>query len=288
MSWVPVDDTLPYHRKLLGCSPSARWLLVASWCWCSHQGTDGVIPRAALPVIDPSLRGAALPRAAAELVANHWWEETADGWQCHDWLDWHESAVIIAARKSSERARVRTWRASRTASHDASRTDNVLGTYDRTNEVRTPDVPGHSSSSSSSSSSDVKKDPPPVLRTGSPPAGAGSRRRRHPTASDNGSGAWTSPAALVALYNTEAPDECPSVQTLDATRRRKARAYLAEFPEQAWWSAVFVQIGASRFLRGLKPGPGHEHFVADFDWLLTKGKDGSSNAVKVKDGRYHD
>ena len=166
---------------------------------------------------------------------------------------------------------------------------NVLGSLDEdSSNVRRSLVPDLIRSDP------IRSDPPPpVLRTGSPPAGAGSpARRRRAAPSRNGQpedpGAWPSPAALVALYNAEAPDECPSVQTLDATRRRKARAYLAEFPEQAWWSAVFVQIGASRFLRGLKPGPGHEHFVADFDWLLTKGKDGSSNAVKVKDGRYHD
>ena len=51
---------------------------------------------------------------------------------------------------------------------------------------------------------------------------------------------------------------------------------------------MFVRIHRSRFLRGLVKRPGHEGFVADLDWLLSKGKDGVENAVKTHDGRYQD
>ena len=97
---------------------------------------------------------------------------------------------------------------------------------------------------------------------------------------------WGSPEALVALYNAQTPDECPAVQTLSPKRRDKARRYLAQFPSETFWADVMAQVCASPFLRGQRKRPGHEGFVADFDWLLTTGKDGSENCVKVKEGRY--
>lgn len=111
------------------------------------------------------------------------------------------------------------------------------------------------------------------------------RRRRSSSATP---GEWPSPEALVALYNAGTPDECPEVETLSPERRRKAGEYLTAFPEQAWWAALFARMHRSKFLRGLKRRPGHEHFVGDFDWLLTKGKDGTENCVKVAEGRYDD
>ena len=99
---------------------------------------------------------------------------------------------------------------------------------------------------------------------------------------------WPSPESLVALYNTTAPDECPEVTKLSPARRKKALAYLDAFPERQFWEETCGQIRASRFLRGLRPTNGHERFVADFDWLLTKGKDGSENCVKVYEGKYRD
>ena len=44
----------------------------------------------------------------------------------------------------------------------------------------------------------------------------------------------------------------------------------------------------SRLLLGLAPSPGHENFRGDLDWLLTRGKDGSENAVKTAEGKYRD
>jgi hypothetical protein len=61
---------------------------------------------------------------------------------------------------------------------------------------------------------------------------------------------WPSPEALVRLYHAQTPDECPTVTTLSAARRTKARQYLAAFPDEAWWAEVFARIHRSRFLRG--------------------------------------
>jgi hypothetical protein len=97
---------------------------------------------------------------------------------------------------------------------------------------------------------------------------------------------WGTPEALKLLYNELTPDELPAVKILSPARIAKCKKYLAMFPERAWWVETFEQIKASLFLRGLKPGKGHEHFKADFDWLLSKGKDGTENALKVNEGKY--
>lgn len=103
-------------------------------------------------------------------------------------------------------------------------------------------------------------------------------------------GDWPHPAALVALWNAKAPDECATVESLSVLRRRKAREFLATFPEQAWWEETMAQLHRSKFLRGqVKPLPGHSKpFVASFDWLLANGKEGVENAVQVHDGKYRD
>jgi hypothetical protein len=100
---------------------------------------------------------------------------------------------------------------------------------------------------------------------------------------------WPSPAALVALYNTQAPEECAEARDLSPKRLVKLQVALRAFPDQAWWEHVFAQMRASRFLRGLKNRPGpHEKWVADLDWLLSGNKDGTENYVLVHDGRYLD
>lgn len=97
---------------------------------------------------------------------------------------------------------------------------------------------------------------------------------------------WGTPEALKDLYNELTPDELPAVTKMSPARTAKAKKYLAMFPERTWWIQTFEQVKASLFLRGLKPGKGHEHFKADFDWLLSKGKDGTENALKVNEGKY--
>lgn len=99
---------------------------------------------------------------------------------------------------------------------------------------------------------------------------------------------WGSPQDLVDLYNDETPDELPAVSKLSPGRISKAKFYLKAFPDREFWFGVCKQIHRSAFLRGLKPTTNGGTFRADFDWLLTKGKDGSENCVKVYEGRYTD
>ena len=99
---------------------------------------------------------------------------------------------------------------------------------------------------------------------------------------------WGTPEALMELYNRLVPPGHPRVTRLTAARRQKAQVYLAQFPERTFWTGVFTAIRFSAFLRGERSDNGHRGYRADFDWLLTKGKDGTENAVKVEEGRYAD
>jgi hypothetical protein len=97
-----------------------------------------------------------------------------------------------------------------------------------------------------------------------------------------------SPEKLVELYNELTPEECPAVTVLSPARKEKAKEYLRAFPEEDFWLEVFKQIHRSRFLRGMIKNDHHNHFVADLDWLLTRGKDRTENVIKVHDGKYRD
>ena len=100
---------------------------------------------------------------------------------------------------------------------------------------------------------------------------------------------WPSVALLVKLYNEKAADEMPFLKTLSPARRKKAAQYLAAFPKREFWEQVFANTHHSRFLRGLaQNGAGHENFKASLDWVLSKGKDGVENCVKVFEGKYQD
>ena len=102
---------------------------------------------------------------------------------------------------------------------------------------------------------------------------------------------WPSVFYLVKLYNDLTPDNVPSVEKIPAgsSRYKKAKQYLRIFPEEDFWRRVFQQYHRSDFLSGKSPPrEGHGNFKPDFDWLLSKGKDGSENCLKVHDGRYTD
>jgi hypothetical protein len=97
---------------------------------------------------------------------------------------------------------------------------------------------------------------------------------------------WPAPELLIKKYNDETPPALPAVEKITPARLKKAREYLKIFPEEQFWTDAFKEIGKSQFLQGLRNGNGHNSFIANFDWLLTKGKDGTENVVKVFEAKY--
>lgn len=92
---------------------------------------------------------------------------------------------------------------------------------------------------------------------------------------------WPSVRKFVALYNTEGPDEWPSVEMISSEREKRIREYLTKFPEQNFWLTVFQQAKRSAFCRNYQNG--------GMDWLLQRGKNDSvENCLKVFEGKYAD
>jgi hypothetical protein len=92
----------------------------------------------------------------------------------------------------------------------------------------------------------------------------------------------------MAKFNALTPASVPKLRILSPARRKKAQRALALFPSEAFWGDVCAEYHQSSFLQGLRAQAGHERFKADFDWLLSQGKDGIENCVKVHDGKYLD
>jgi hypothetical protein len=100
---------------------------------------------------------------------------------------------------------------------------------------------------------------------------------------------WGARFCLIQKYNRESPENVPTVASPSRERTKREATYLRMFPEECWWTETFLQYHRSRFLSGKTiPGNGHGAFKPDFDWLLSRGKDGIENCVKVHDGRYRD
>ncbi len=89
MTWVRVDDRLPFHPKFLRLGADRRACL-AVWmeamCYAGSYLTDGYIPDGALPDIEYE---------AARLVEVGLWERTEDGWRIHDYLDYQTSREYV-------------------------------------------------------------------------------------------------------------------------------------------------------------------------------------------------
>lgn len=97
---------------------------------------------------------------------------------------------------------------------------------------------------------------------------------------------WGKPERLVAKYNKLCPSGHPHVTTLSPARKAKALAYLKAFPDERFWNQAFSAIKFSKFL--MRGSPDRPNFRGTFDWLLTRGRDGTENVVKTAEGRYAD
>lgn|SRR3990167_5748682 len=276
MSWVRLDDQFHNHPKLpmLGSTMLACiGLHTLALSWCSAYLTDGFIPKDQIPRLAGDL-SLLLPEGnpwdlVARLVAVNLWEDGEEGYQIHDYLDYNPSKRdVVKLRKM--RAELGKKGGKQKASNLSSKllASEVANALANKKQNRTP------SPSPSPFPQDLKKEEAKTT----PPADAG--------VADSSLNGWGTPEALVALYNEATPDECPSVTKLSPARRVKAKRYLSAFPDRDFWASTFEQIKLSPFLSGLKPSQDGRRFVADFDWLLTKGKDGTENAIKVYEGKY--
>lgn len=102
-NWIKVHNSMPQHPKLLRAGDRAAWLQVCGLCYANEHLTDGFIPRHALPVVAPGVRGA--EKLARLLVDVGMWDEVDDGWRIHDYTDHQRSAEEVRERRSKDAAR---------------------------------------------------------------------------------------------------------------------------------------------------------------------------------------
>ncbi|MBX6749997.1 MAG: hypothetical protein IRY85_10080 [Micromonosporaceae bacterium] len=101
MPWVRFDDRYPVNRKVGGLSDAAFRLHTEAIFWCARELTDGRIARDELKLVS----GIARPdRHVPELVRRGLWDETDDGWQIHDYLDYQPSRAKVLADRERKAA----------------------------------------------------------------------------------------------------------------------------------------------------------------------------------------
>lgn len=104
LPWVRLDTNLPSHDKILDLL--ARWprdagratgfSYACGFAYSGHNGTDGVIPFGALPLIHGT------PKDPDRLVEVGLWVPDPKGWRMPNWLERQQSAAVgEAARKGN-------------------------------------------------------------------------------------------------------------------------------------------------------------------------------------------
>ena len=104
LPWIRLDSHIASHDKILALvsDPSAkRWQAAFSYVsaigWSGDQGTDGRVPKTALPFIHGTTSTARL------LVKYQLWDEALTGWTIRNFAERQELSVITAGKREMKR-----------------------------------------------------------------------------------------------------------------------------------------------------------------------------------------
>lgn len=104
LPWVRLDSNIAAHDKILHLisDPSAlRWQAAASYMfslgWSGGQGTDGLVPRAALPMVHGTAKTARL------LEKYRLWVEAPGGWEIVNYTQRQELEAVTAGKREAQR-----------------------------------------------------------------------------------------------------------------------------------------------------------------------------------------
>lgn len=101
MSWIRLDDTVPYHHKILEAGPSAAWLWVCCIAYAQRHLTDGFVPTNALSHLGVGGRTRPL---VDKLVTAGLLQADKEGVSVHHYLDHNESRSEALARRERTRS----------------------------------------------------------------------------------------------------------------------------------------------------------------------------------------
>lgn len=102
LPWVRLDANIRDHDKvleLIGERDGWRAYAVYTFSlgWAGGHGTDGYIPRSALPILHGT------PRVAELLVRHRLWELVEGGWSIRNYAARQELAVITEGKRAAQR-----------------------------------------------------------------------------------------------------------------------------------------------------------------------------------------
>lgn len=94
MTWFRVDDSFPFHSKVIGLPDCAKALWLTAGAWSAGTSQPGFVPSSALVAFcgDPDT-------ATEALVARGLWERASGGFRFHDWEVYNFTADEVAERK---------------------------------------------------------------------------------------------------------------------------------------------------------------------------------------------
>lgn len=97
LPWVRLDTSTFDHPKFLGLFAQnqhrAALVFIASMAYSGKHGTDGFVPREALPLLQGR------QTEARQLIEADLWTECAGGWDIHGWDDYQVSDDQAKARR---------------------------------------------------------------------------------------------------------------------------------------------------------------------------------------------
>lgn len=122
MGWARFDDAYSDHPKIALAGVMAELLDIRAILYACRFETDGLIPRAVLPIVGRGIPSTT--KHARKLVEVGRWVETVDGWEICDFLDYNPSRASREADRAAARDRMAKARGHRSSprsspEHDA-------------------------------------------------------------------------------------------------------------------------------------------------------------------------
>jgi hypothetical protein len=100
--WSKFDDQFYMNPKIASLGRDEQDLYIAAIIYCNGQLTDGFIPAGAIPMLSAWAKIEANAQAIAyHLLEAGLWENSANGYQIHDFLDWNMSKADVLAMKAA-------------------------------------------------------------------------------------------------------------------------------------------------------------------------------------------
>ena len=108
LPWVRLESQFPQNPKVLALVEDRAWqslsVYVCGLSYVGAHGTDGFIPRLALPYIHGR------PADARKLIEVGLWVECAGGWDVNSWTDFQPTAEEFQKRKDkAKKAAAARW-----------------------------------------------------------------------------------------------------------------------------------------------------------------------------------